>query len=413
MAAVDQSKYHYITQQDYDSVAGPDWPSYADFCQHQQVPDFVYQEIDTMLLKPQAFDHPSFCVLPFYGMEFWAGAKQKYPSNTFCCLVPDGQDRESVKQDMLAGKRPQACEVCWKLEDQGVKSDRQIKNETVDFYLQKNIQQLFEDCQQGKDRVIHYKIDSNNICNATCVTCDSSFSTSWAQLEKKNGGNPHRSWQILPEQLDLSIDYATAKSIGFRGGEPFLSSGTWHVLQQLLKHNNHDCFVNFTTNGSIKLNQEQKNILSQFKNVNFCFSIDGVGSVFEYLRYPLHWPDLETNIQYCRDNNILISANYTISNLNILYYSQTVEWFEKNQINFHTNPVAYPLHFRPSVLPKQVKLAVLNQQKNNPVVRDLLDLDNPASETHFDSFQQRIAEQDLWKGISMQNYLPELCRLLG
>lgn len=413
MSTVDQTKYNYITQQDYDSVAGPEWPSYDEFCQHRAVPDFVYREIDSMLQAPVAFDHPSFCVLPFYGMEFWAAAQQRYPSNTFCCLVPDGTNRESVKQAMLAGQRPAACQICWKLEDLGFKSDRQIKNETVDFYLQKDLQQLFNESQQGQNSLIHYKVDSTNICNATCATCDSQFSTAWAQLERKNGKTPHPSWQISSEQLNESIHYATARSMGFRGGEPLLSSGTWHVLEKLLEHDNRHCFVNFTTNGSVKLNAEQKKIISQFTNVNFNFSIDGVGSVFEYLRYPLQWSDLEANIQYCRNNNIMIGATFTVSNLNILYFTKIRDWFNQNHVMYHANPVTNPVHFRPSALSQDIKLLILNQQNQDRDVQSFLSLNNVDDEKWYNKFRQKIAEQDSWKGIHMQNYLPELYQLIG
>jgi hypothetical protein len=131
--------YEHVTQQDYESIAGPDWPAWQTFCQDLAVADFVYEEIDLMLSRPVEFQHPSLCVLPFYALEFWAGA-QSAPGRTFCCLVPDGTDRQSVKQDMLAGRRPESCSACWRLEDQGLVSDRQIKNRGIDTALLQDIQ---------------------------------------------------------------------------------------------------------------------------------------------------------------------------------------------------------------------------------------------------------------------------------
>ena len=60
------SKYSYINKDDYQKVKGEDWPEFIDFQQHQTVPKWVYDEIDTMLLQKEPFTHPSFCVLPWH-----------------------------------------------------------------------------------------------------------------------------------------------------------------------------------------------------------------------------------------------------------------------------------------------------------------------------------------------------------
>jgi MoaA/NifB/PqqE/SkfB family radical SAM enzyme len=232
-------------------------------------------------------------------------------------------------------------------------------------------------------------------------------------LERKNGLTPPRSWQISTERLDQDIDYAGAESMGFRGGEPMLSDQTWYVLQKLVEANNTQCFINFTTNGSVSLNAEQKKLISKFTSVTFNFSIDGIGKVFEYLRYPLLWTDLESNIKYCRDHDITVTASYTISNLNVLYHSQTVAWFDQNQIAYSLNPVYNPVYFRPGALPKNIKDQIRQQNQNDTVINALLDLHSDQDDQHYQQFLQNINRQDQWKGICMSNYLPELALLLG
>ena len=403
--------YEHVTQQDYESIAGPDWPAWQTFCQDLAVADFVYEEIDLMLSRPVEFQHPSLCVLPFYALEFWAGA-QSAPGRTFCCLVPDGTDRQSVKQDMLAGRRPESCSACWRLEDQGLVSDRQIKNRSIDTALLQDIQGMLSG--QPQQTAIHqYKIDSNNICNSTCAVCDSTYSTAWAQLERTHGVPARPAWKLLPETTDDAIDYAHATTVGFRGGEPFLSDNTWHVLEQLAQANNTACVINFTTNGSIALTAEQRNLLARFDTVGFNFSIDGVGAVFEYVRYPLQWTDLEQSIKYCREAGHLITASYTISNLNILYHAQTRQWFDDQGIAYSLNPVYHPSHFRPGALPLAVKDHIRQQQAQDPVIEWLLATHDPQDDLDHAVFLQKISEQDTWKGIRMQDYLPELSKLLG
>jgi len=403
MQSHDLSKYLNITESDYCAVAGPDWPTYNQFLNHQHVPNFVYEEIDSMLTGPELLDNSAFCVLPFYNLEI--------PLNTPCCLIEPGADIDQIKVQMLSNQRPNACYKCWQLEDNGIKSDRMIKNETLDYYADKNLKNLFDQCVQGNNAIINYKIDTSSVCNATCVTCNSDFSSSWAQLERKNNQPTKKSWRISPEEIEPKIDFSNAKAITFRGGEPFLSDTNFYILEQLLAHNNNQCLVSFTTNGSSVLNDYQKSLISKFKNVNFCISIDGIGSVFEYLRYPLLWSDIETTVDYCRANNIMISASYTISNLNILYHPQTVQWFHDNQIDFIHNPVYSPAYFQPQALPQSIKKAIVDRC-NDSTVTTLLSQHITEDDQKYQDFRVEIAKQDHWKNIQLRDYLPELAVLL-
>jgi hypothetical protein len=397
------SKYNLITERDYITVAGPDWPSYTQFRTHCNVPTFVYNEIDEMLLGSKILNNNAFCVLPFYSIEL--------PANTACCLLPVDVDINAVKQQMLNNQRPDACNKCWRLEDAGIKSDRIFKNETLDYYFDKDLISIFDDCTQGKNSILHYKIDTSTVCNATCITCGSQSSSAWAQLERKNLQVPIKTWHISNEQIHSQIDYQNAKSIIFRGGEPFLSSTNFYILEQLLHYGNNNCSISFVTNGSAVLSNYQKILISKFNNVNFCFSIDGVGPVFEYLRYPLKWSLLEQNIKYCREHGIDVSASYTISNVNVFYHDQTVNWFESNQINFINNPVYTPEHFQITALPEEIKKTIAGSMLDGQI-RTLLQNHSPSDDANYQQFRYMITQQDSWKGIQMKDYLPELAKLL-
>lgn len=397
-----QHKYSYINQADYESVAGPDWPVFEDFLNNKNVPDFVFKEIDQMLAPPQEFSHNSFCVLPFYGIE--------YPTKSFCCLTTPGADAKVVQQQILNNVRPVECGKCWVLEDAGEKSDRLIKNETLSFYTEKPISTLFDECVKNENKIIHYKIDTNNVCNSTCVTCDSNYSSSWAKLETNNNKIPAKTWQIYPDDIDIDIEYSTARVILFRGGEPFMSRTNFHILEKLVEHNNTDCFVGFVTNGSFDLTSKQIELIKKFPRINFCFSIDGVGPVFEYIRYPLNFDKTVNNLNWCKSNGIDISVSYTVSNLNIFYHNQTVDWFEKQNLKFLVNPVYDPGHFRPGALPLVVKQHI---QKNlDPNIANLISDHGPADDRDFQKFLVEIAKQDAWKNIQLKYYLPELAALI-
>lgn len=394
----DLEAYKTLSKGDYQEFAGPDWPTYEQFVEHKDIPDLVYNEIDNFLKSYTKFVNPAFCVLPFYGFE--------YPQNTPCCLMKP-HNITQVRQRMLDGIRPVACDTCWKLEDIGIPSDRQLKNNMLDYYTDRDISKLYQQAKDGKNSIVSYKIDTSAICNATCVTCGPSLSSAWQQLKRKNKKAVFNIKQSMDESTVAKlINYNTAVSINFRGGEPLLSKTNFVVLEQLIKHNNTDCFVSFTTNGSIRPDDYQLSLLKQFKNLDFNFSIDGVGKVFEYMRYPLTWHKLLENIDFCKQYHIPISVSYTISNLNILYHRETTQWFKDHNINYINNIVVTPRHFRPGALPQQIKLKIIELTQSQEIGNFLK---NHAS-TDIQDYNRLLAairEQDSWKGISITDYLPD------
>lgn len=386
-------------------MAGPDWPLFDQFQLHVDVPEFVYAEIDNMLRPAEGFSHPTFCVLPFYAME--------YPDKTPCCLLPSPISSSKINEmkfQMLQGQRPTICNKCWTLEDAGIKSDRQLKNETLDFFSNVDLEQLIKDCEQGKNKTIHYKVNTSNTCNAACTTCNGRSSNTWNKLSKKHNSRTYRDWKISPTQTTNWIDYTNAKSITITGGESFLSDTNFYILEQLITHNNTDCFVSFVTNGSFSLSKRQKEILAKFKNLNFCFSIDGIGPVFEYLRWPLKWTDIENNILWSQTINAKVSVNYTLSNVNLRYHAETIKWFKDQNLNYAIGPVYFPKHFRPQSLSSTVKQQ-LSQRADSDAMLPWL-THSPDDEKHYRQFQKEIAKQDSMKNISMRDYLPELAELL-
>jgi hypothetical protein len=333
-----------------------------------------------------------FCVLPFYSKEHFNN------HTTPCCLLPSDVDLEQVKQDMLDSKRTTACQKCWTLEDQNIKSDRQIKNESFDFYANKDIQRIEDECQKGEYSTQIVKLATSNLCNSTCVTCDSTASSAWATLRKQ------KTFQILPDtQLD-SIDYKNLVMLSFVGGEPLIEKKNFWVLEQLIEHNNTNCFISVVTNSSIELSSKQKDILSKFTNVNVCLSIDGVGKRFEYMRYPLKWDTLLENIKSFRQLNFMLSVSYVVSNVNAMYYQETIDWFDSMGLTHNHIIVSNPAYFSPHALPIAIKNKV--NVTHIPKVEGADDL------VKFNEAIKELQIQDQLKKISIKDYMPEFFDLI-
>jgi len=340
-----------------------------------------------------------FCVLPFFSYEI----SRDHNRNIYCCRLPYNQDIEPVRESIKNQQRNPACAKCWQLEDQGLVSERQLHNRTYDFYVDRDLELIEKDAVNGVFDPRIVKLATSNLCNGTCVTCNSQLSSAWAALENK----PIQ-YQILEQSHIDSINWAQVIQLSFVGGEPLLERRNFSILQQLIELNNQDCFVSIVTNGSCELTESQLAILSQFPNLNICVSIDGVGKSFEYLRYPLQWDTLNKNLTQFKQIASDVSVSCMISNLNILYYSEYVNFFKDNNINYLCRQVEVPAYFIPGNLPDNFKKTVLaNNPEYQKEVAAFLNIGQYSPEL-FTQFWNEIARQDQLKGISISDYLPEL-----
>lgn len=338
-----------------------------------------------------------FCVLPFYGVEI----SHNTPKNIYCCRLPAGTDITQVQKSILARERSTACGVCWKLEDQGRTSERQIHNATFDFYLDRDLEKIEQDVHGQRNGPQIIKLGTSNLCNGTCVTCNSDASSAWAALENKLISYN----KISPAELE-KINWADIQQLSFVGGEPLLEKLNFEILQRLIQANNTSCFVSIVTNGSCALTGNQLEILSQFSNFNICLSIDGVGKRFEYMRYPLDWNLLCKNISQFKKITPNISVSAMISNVNVFYYTELVEFFKQQGLPYLCKQIEQPSYFAPGNLPAEFKHLVLDKNsKYQAEVQSFLNMGS-YSASKFQQCCDEIRRQDQLKNINISQYLP-------
>lgn len=338
----------------------------------------------------------TFCVLPWYSKEIG-----KNP--TVCCLLPQGYNINQIRQDLITGIKTPACNKCWKIEESGGQSRRQQENIFLDYKLDLDLDKIKQNCVDSNYSTLLYQINTGNLCNQACVSCGSFASTKWAELERKMKIKPVGRFDIDLNNID--IDYAHAKRIEFVGGEPLYNEKTFKVLEQLMLHNNRDCFVTFVTNGSVKLNKKQLDLLAWFNDINICLSIDGIGSVFEYMRWPGKWSTLLKNIKQYQTMSP-ISVSYTISGLNVFYYGQTVDWFNSQSLRFNHNIVSWPQWLSLDRTPVEIK----TQLAQDNIVSAWKTING--NEIQLEEFRKKILQQDHVKKISIIDYMPELASII-
>jgi hypothetical protein len=341
-----------------------------------------------------------FCVLPFFSYENDSASSQ----NKHCCWLPKGTDIATVRDSIKNQQRAPVCVKCWQLEDQGQQSRRMLENSFLDYKLDQDIEKIQNNCLNQLTEPLVYQIDLGSLCNQACVSCSSFFSTRWAEIDKKMGIVPKRQFKL--DLNNININYKHARRISLLGGEPLFDPLTFEILNQLQQAKNTDCFISFVTNGSIHLNADQCQLLESFTDLNFCISVDGVGPVFEYLRWPGKWNKLLENIEQYKKITPNISVSYTISSLNALYYSQTIDWFNHNNLRYNHNVVTFPDWLSLKSMP-----VVLKQHlRDLPFIGDYCEING--QEISATDYLKQLQLQDSAKNISCQDFLPDFLNLL-
>lgn len=341
----------------------------------------------------------SFCVLPFYSYELNSPQDKK---NIYCCRLPPGTNIDDIRNDILQNQKNPGCNSCWKLEDQGQLSERNLHNSALDFYWDRDIESIEKDVFHGIYTTKIVKIPTSNLCNGTCVTCGPSLSSAWMKLE-----NRPINYKTLSLE-DLShIQWKDIISLSFVGGEPLLEKVNFQILEKILDFGNDRCFINIVTNGSVSLSPGQVDLLKKFENINLCLSIDGIGKRFDYLRFPLKWSDLIKNLETFRQITENISVSCMISNISIFYLDETLNWFRSENLRYLCKQIIEPYYFSPGNLPDPVKNQLLDDTENFDEMKSFLNC-GQFSDENWQRCQQEITRQDFLKKISIEDFLPDI-----
>jgi MoaA/NifB/PqqE/SkfB family radical SAM enzyme len=146
--------------------------------------------------------------------------------------------------------------------------------------------------------------------------------------------NPQKIW----ENLDLS----ELNQLHFTGGEPLLNDDNKKILVHLDSIGRlPEVSISYNTNGTIFPDDETLELWAKSKWVRLFFSLDGVGSVFEYTRYPANWDIVQSNIQAFRQlkSCVIIEVNAVVGIHNIFDLPKFFNWWEQNcQTGSHGDP---------------------------------------------------------------------------
>lgn len=313
---------------------------------------------------------------------------------------------QHLRQAFLDGKKPKECQSCWDEEAAGMASFR------VQFAKDKKISldgMNFSPIATEGPRALDLKL--NNVCNLKCRICGAQASSTFLKeyQERFNikieDGSYWLSNKILGTANENIIRQWAADLIHLEitGGEPMASPENIKILE-LLIDSGRASFISIllNTNGTLYNNKFIK-CLTKFKEVTLCLSIDDIGSRLEYERYPTEWSVIQDNLKKfiaLRDNNknIFLTLCPTVSNYNVYFLNEYLEWSEPFNIFTYFNILHYDPSFSIKNLPDSLK-AILDKKLLNPKfdkIKNFLHLKQERDDMLLD-FIKKTGEIDQWR----------------
>ena len=186
-------------------------------------------------------------------------------------------------------------------------------------------------------------------CNLACRTCGPHSSTLWQKYLQQSVTPSQTKQKVISalKQLDLS----NLRMLVFCGGETLLGQEYWDVAEWLgnnVPNAKQQLTLCFQTNGTQPIHPRNYDIIEKFFLVKLHFSLDGVGTKFEYLRWPASWSQVTDNILNIRDtvpSNVMFLVEETISIFNLAYLTELDTWVKQNFIaNREGDPVNHTRH---------------------------------------------------------------------
>jgi radical SAM protein with 4Fe4S-binding SPASM domain len=172
----------------------------------------------------------------------------------------------------------------------------------------------------------------DNICNSACLTCNEELSTMIGGLKSKTYpivDNSNKFWQLpLDRVVHLDIN----------GGEPSASKNYKHILANLppsIKS------VRVNTNCALILN-ELEDLSKRGVQVTVTVSIDGIGSVYEYVRWPIKWDKFYSNLMKYREMQVKLNLWTTVSALNVDDLPNIIAFAQEHNIDHSYAYLAEP-----------------------------------------------------------------------
>lgn len=337
----------------------------------------------------------------------------------------------SMRLKMLQGKWPKECSRCEKEFKENtnpmnmrMRSGLSLcveREDYPDFKKAKALTRNDGSISLKDFPVLFMDIRFGNLCNLKCLMCGPADSSMWykdysAVTGKKYFNDAGQKIDLTEKQIfDWSQDSFFLSQVGehrpsFRkvnivGGEPLIIKAHYDFLERCVEQGvASKIYLTYNSNITV-IPQFVWDLWRNFKEINMNLSVDGFGSVNEFIRYPSKWSKIEKNLQKfdTAKGNFCFQIATCISVLNIWHLPEFIFYIMKrnhlqigmpNRIIEH-QPVHGPERFNISILPDSFKQCLrerFNEYKEKIASFDWLTVCGDSNAGEWDEKVKRACE---------------------
>ena len=318
---------------------------------------------------------------------------------------------QSVRRRMLAGETLPECEVC---------NDRLLNTDVYRTYFWHLFKHKYDDVigktdLNGRTSMLPVSWDYrfSNLCNFKCRTCGDMLSSSWETEQRQHQmvdwTNAKNTWMQpdvrreitqfqdtqIEEEFSSAVEQHRVEEIYWVGGEPLMYEQHWRYMKRIIElGDGKNVYARYNTNlsrvdyGGSNL---YRDILAHVRDWQICASLDGTGTIGEYIRTGLDYRtfvknfrqglEIATNPRQMRlDFTLTLPGMFEVDAMTALASELGVQMLAKVIFSFSPDIIMSPLALpRPLLDPWIDELAgrsagamrdVLLQQKNRPTFEE-------------------------------------------
>lgn len=361
---------------------------------------------------------PTFCAIPFVSMVVNTDATVQP-----CCLMQrnthrlkdangkvltineklsdswNSNEMKFIRTEMVSGNKLVGCNVCYLQESSGRTSNRQYansewSNKLGDKHMFELVDKAVLTGGELDYSLAYLDLRLGNLCNLKCRMCSpfnsSQIAKEHIELEKKDPEykavwaksfgffdkriNEVQSWFERDFLWDQIIDLIPSlKKVYMTGGEPTLIQNNFKFMEECIRKGRRDIILFFNTNCT-NVNKKFTSLIGQFGRVNINASIDGVGSVNDYIRSPSHWEQINGNVEtLAQMPNVHLGITPTVQVYNVFNLVDTLKWVD--QLNSKYKKSIF-VDFLINVHPVHLSVTILPDSIRNKVANDLIEYKN-------------------------------------
>lgn len=316
----------------------------------------------------------------------------------------NSEHMKSVRRRMMAGETLPECEVC---------NDKLLNTSVYRSYFDSLFGHKYEYVLANTDsdgsttvRPISWDYRFSNLCNFKCRMCGDMLSSAWESEQRQhnmiNFADPKNNWMrpevkkqielfqstVIEQEFASAVENHQVEEVYWVGGEPLMYEQHWRYMQRIVElGDGKNVYARYNTNLS-RIDYRGINlytdILSHLRDWQICASLDGTGTIGEYIRTGLDYNqwlanfrqglEIATHRRQMRiDFTLTLPGMFEIENIARLAKELEVDLLTKVVFSFSPDIIMSPLALPKEILHPWIDEQLGSSASSNSSLRDMLE----------------------------------------